>query len=108
MGWLLVLFDLPTDTKYERQQATKFRNGLLDLGYLMLQYSVYARCAVTLDKKNGFINDIKVIAPTTGNVQCYFITDRQWEECITVTKNVKKSKRQIDKSDKINEQLQFW
>jgi CRISPR-associated protein Cas2 len=108
MGWLIVLFDLPTDTKYERHQATKFRNGLLNLGYLMLQYSVYARCAITLDKKMGFINKIKKIAPTTGNVQCYFITDRQWEECITITKNKEKSYRQIEKEDKINEQLQFW
>jgi CRISPR-associated protein Cas2 len=108
MGWLLILFYLPTDTKEERHQATKFRNKLLDLGYLMLQYSVYARCAVSLDRKKGLINDIKKIAPTTGNVQCYFITDRQWEECITITKNKEKSVRQIDSEDKINEQLQFW
>ncbi|MDR1720923.1 MAG: CRISPR-associated endonuclease Cas2 [Endomicrobium sp.] len=108
MGWLFVLFDLPTDTKYERLQASKFRNGLLDLGYLMLQYSVYVRCAVSLDKKKGLINDIKKIAPTTGNIQCYFITDLQWQECITISKSKKKSTRQIDNTNKINEQLQFW
>ncbi|GMO55001.1 MAG: CRISPR-associated endonuclease Cas2 [Candidatus Endomicrobiellum trichonymphae] len=108
MGWLIVLFDLPTDTKDERHQAAKFRNGLLDLGYLMLQYSVYARYAVTLDKKKGFINDIKKIAPTTGNVQCYFITDIQWEECITITKIKEKAARQIDNKDNISKQLQFW
>jgi CRISPR-associated protein Cas2 len=108
MGWLIVLFDLPTDTKDERHQATKFRNGLLDLGYLMLQYSVYARCAVILDKKKGFISDIKKIAPTTGNVQCYFITDTQWEECITISKAKEKKARQIDNKDNISEQLQFW
>jgi CRISPR-associated protein Cas2 len=108
MGWLIVLFDLPTDTHEERYQAAKFRNGLLDLGYLMLQYSVYARCAVTLDKKKGFLNSIKKIAPTTGNIQCYFITDIQWEECITISKNKGKNARQIDNTDNISEQLQFW
>lgn len=108
MGWMIVLFDLPTDTKQERHIATKFRNSLLDLGYLMLQYSVYARCAVTLDKKNKFINDLKSIAPTTGNVQCYFITDRQWQECITISKTEKKHQRQINKDDEIDKQLQFW
>lgn len=108
MGWLLILFDLPTDTKEERRQAAKFRNGLLDLGYLMLQYSIYARCAVSLDRKKGLVSDVKKIAPTTGNVQCYFITDRQWEECITITKNEEKNPYQIDFEDKINEQLQFW
>jgi CRISPR-associated protein Cas2 len=53
MGWLIVLFDLPTDTKEERYQATRFRNRLLDLGYLMLQYSVYARCTVILEKEKN-------------------------------------------------------
>jgi CRISPR-associated protein Cas2 len=108
MGWMIVLFDLPTDTKEERHEATKFRNKLLDLGYLMLQYSVYARCAVSLDKREGFITALKNIAPTTGNVQCYFITDIQWQECITISKPSKQHERQINKNTKINEQLQFW
>jgi CRISPR-associated protein Cas2 len=73
----------------------------------MLQYSVYARCAVTLEKRKKFISDIKKIAPTTGNVQCYFITDIQWKECITISQT-KKTTRQIDNKDCINEQLQFW
>jgi CRISPR-associated protein Cas1 len=34
-------------------ETIKFRNGLLDLGYLMLLYSVYARCAVIWGKKKG-------------------------------------------------------
>lgn len=108
MGWMIVLFDLPTDTKEERHEATKFRNNLLDFGYLMLQYSVYARCAVSLDKKQKFINELKSIAPETGNVQCYFITERQWEECITISTTSKKHNRQINKNSKIEEQLQFW
>jgi CRISPR-associated protein Cas2 len=38
MGWLLVVFDLPVGTKKERRLASGFRNYLLDLGYLMLQF----------------------------------------------------------------------
>lgn len=108
MGWILVLFDLPTDTKKERREAARFRKKLLDIGFLMLQYSVYARCAVTLDKKNAVINKLRLIAPTTGNVQCIFITDRQWENSITLSNTEKKSRRQITKNTKVHEQIQFW
>jgi len=108
MGWVLVLFDLPTDTKEERREATRFRNNLLDSGFLMLQYSVYAKCAVTLEKKAALINNLRIIAPTTGNVQCLFITDAQWGKCITLSAAEAKSRRQIKKTTEMGEQLQFW
>lgn len=108
MGWLLVLFDLPVTTKSERRKASRFRNDLLDKGYLMLQYSAYARCAVTLDKKKTLLNELKIIAPDTGNVQCIFITDAQWGQSVIISKPQKQSDRQINKNTKIGEQLQFW
>lgn len=108
MGWLLVMFDLPTDTKAERREAARFRKNLLDLGYLMQQYSVYARCAVTLEKKRAHLNQLKLIAPSTGNVQCLFVTDAQWGKTVTICRNYQPSKRQITKETKIGEQLQFW
>ena len=41
--WLQVMFDLPVNTKKQRKKATGFRNGLLDLGFEMIQFSVYQR-----------------------------------------------------------------
>lgn len=108
MGWLLVLFDLPTDTKEERREASRFRNALLDSGFLMLQYSVYAKNAVSVEKKNSVIHNLKIISPTTGNIQCIFITDAQWGNIITISAAEVKKKRQIDAKASIGEQLQFW
>ena len=108
MGWLIVLFDLPVTLKKERKLATTFRNDLLDNGYLMLQYSVYVRCAVTLDKKAGLINELKEINPGTGNIQCLFITDAQWGESEILHSAEKQSARGIRKGTTIGEQLQFW
>lgn len=108
MGWLLVLFDLPVETKDERRLATKFRNNLLDKGYLMLQYSVYARCAVTLEKKDTLIRQLRGINPGTGNIQCIFLTDAQWGQSIILHATDKISKRGIRKDTHIGEQLQFW
>lgn len=108
MGWLLVLFDLPTDTKSQRREAARFRNALLDLGYLMLQYSVYARCAVTAETRKAHLVRLKKIAPDTGNVQCFFITDTQWGKCVTISHPNNQTKRQLDTKTKMHEQLQFW
>lgn len=106
---MLVMFDLPTDTKSERREATRFRNALLDKGYLMLQYSVYAKCAITLDKKASLVNTLRLIAPSTGDVKSIFITDSQWGKTIAISRSEKPaSKRKIDKADGVGEQLQFW
>lgn len=108
MGWLLVLFDLPVITRKERRAASKFRNDLLDNGYLMLQYSVYARCAVTLDKKARLINELRQMNPGTGNIQCLFITDAQWGESIILHAVDVPTARSVCKDTTIGEQLQFW
>ena len=108
MGWLIVIFDLPVTTKKERRLATKFRNDLLDEGYLMLQYSVYARCAVTLEKKTSLINELKRINPGTGNVQCFYITDAQWGQSVILHSTTKISRRSTKKAQALKNQLQFW
>lgn len=108
MGWLLVLFDLPTDTKAQRHEATRFRNALLDQGYLMLQYSVYARCAVSTETKKAHLVRLKKVAPDSGNIQCIFITDVQWEKTVTISHPNNRTKRQLDTKMPLYEQLQFW
>lgn len=108
MGWLVVMFDLPTDTAEERRKASRFRNDLLDGGYLMLQYSVYARCAVTLEKKNALVNQLQTISPDTGNIHCLFITDAQWGDATIICAAPRDSKKIIEKDTQIGEQLQFW
>lgn len=108
MGWLIVMFDLPTDTPEERRLATRFRNDLLDAGYLMLQYSVYVRSAVTLDKKESFISHLKKINPNTGSIKCLFITDTQWGQIEEISNKAKSSNKNISNYPNIYEQLQFW
>ena len=107
MGWLLVLFDMPVTTAEERKAATKFRNTLLDCGYLMLQFSAYARCAVTLEKRQGLINELRKATPESGTIQCLYMTDAQWAGIITLHQG-KKSDKDVKKQVQIGEQLQFW
>ena len=41
--WILVFFDLPTETKAERKIYSDFRKKLLKDGYSMFQFSIYVR-----------------------------------------------------------------
>ena len=50
MGWLMAMFDLPVILDEERKEAARFRKALLDDGFIMIQYSVYSRPCVSLER----------------------------------------------------------
>ena len=37
------MFDMPTITNEDKKNYTKFRDNLIDDGFIMIQYSVYVR-----------------------------------------------------------------
>jgi len=76
--WLFCFFDLPVGTKTQRRAATRFRNLLKDDGFIMLQYSVYARLCRGEDGNQKHVDRIRSFLPTEGAVRCLTITDRQY------------------------------
>ncbi|MBR9651935.1 CRISPR-associated endonuclease Cas2 [Thalassovita aquimarina] len=77
--WIWALFDLPVLTRTERKNATRFRNDLLDLGFQMVQYSVYLRHAYSKEKADTIAAKVGDCVPETGHVQILFFTDRQYQ-----------------------------
>jgi CRISPR-associated protein Cas2 len=78
MGWILVTFDLPVGTPNERREATWFRNFLKDDGFMMLQFSVYARPCVSHEHVEKHAARLKALAPIHGLIRLMFFTDKQW------------------------------
>jgi len=76
--WLFVFFDLPVGTKSERRMATRFRNFLKDDGYMMLQFSVYARVCRGEDGAMKHVARVTRNLPGNGNVRALQVTDRQY------------------------------
>ncbi len=76
---IIVFFDLPVKTKNERREATAFRNFLLNDGYHMLQYSVYARICNGLDAVAKHRERVKRNLPDNGSVRLLVITEKQYE-----------------------------
>lgn len=76
--WLFVFFDLPVGTKEQRRRATRFRNSLRDDGFLMLQFSVYARVCRGQDAVEKHVRRVRGSLPKEGSVRALQVTDRQY------------------------------
>ena len=93
--WLFVFFDLPVKTKPERRTSTRFRNFLLKDGYMMIQFSVYARICNGKDRVDKHLQRLNSIIPEKGSVRVIQITDKQYERMkilVGTKKNNEKSK----------------
>ena len=78
----IVMFDLPVITDTQKRIATKFRNFLLDNGYIMMQFSVYSRICKNNDDLLKHVNRIKINAPKSGNIRMIQITENQYNNMI--------------------------
>lgn len=76
--WVLVFFDLPTDTKKERKAATDFRKMLISDGFIMFQFSIYMRHCPSGENAEVHIRRVKEALPAYGQVGILSITDKQF------------------------------
>ena len=78
--WIMVFFDLPTETKTEKKNYTDFRKRLVRDGFTMFQFSIYVRhCA---SRENSYIhaNRVKKLLPPKGHIGILSVTDKQFKE----------------------------
>lgn len=78
--WVLILFDLPTDTKKERKAAADFRKSLIGDGFTMFQFSIYVRNCPSVENAAVHIARVKRSLPEYGKVCIMRITDRQFDD----------------------------
>lgn len=76
--WIMVQFDLPTNTKLERKLGAKFRKDLIGDGFSMFQYSIYVRHCPSVENAEVHKRRVRNMIPKTGNVCMFTITDKQF------------------------------
>ncbi len=76
--WVLVLFDLPTETKRDRKAYTEFRKKLQRDGFTMFQFSIYIRHCASMENAEVHIKRVKSFLPDFGQVGILCITDKQF------------------------------
>lgn len=90
--WLLVMFDLPTETKAQRKRAADFRKCLIKDGFTMFQFSIYVRNCASRENTEVHISRVKNLLPEEGKVCIISITERQFHDIILYEGNKKKAK----------------
>jgi CRISPR-associated protein Cas2 len=84
MGWLIVAFDLPVKENEERKAYAEFRKFLLNDGYQMIQFSVYARSLVTYSRMQTHIRRLESQIPPEGSIRAWYITQAQWQRGLVI------------------------
>lgn len=78
--WVLVFFDLPTETKAERKIYSNFRKDILKDGFIMFQFSIYMRHCPSRENAEVHVKRVKKILPEKGHIGIMCITDKQFGE----------------------------
>jgi len=78
--WLLVLFDLPTETKKDIRAYTRFRKNLISDGFTMFQFSIYIRHCASMENAEVHKKRIRSFLPEYGKVGVICLTDKQFAD----------------------------
>lgn len=76
--WIMVFFDLPTETKKERKIYTDFRKHMIKDGFTMFQFSIYLRHCPSRENADVHIKRVKNSLPEKGKIGILTITDKQF------------------------------
>ena len=76
--WIMVFFDLPTETKKDRKIHANFRKNLIRDGFTMFQFSIYIRNCPSFENATVHIRRLKHLLPEKGQVGILSITDKQF------------------------------
>ncbi len=76
--WMIVMFDLPVDTKKAVKEANDFRIRLKKDGFMMMQLSVYSRHCPSRESADVHERRVKRFLPPDGEVRIMRITDKQF------------------------------
>ncbi len=76
--WVMVFFDLPTETASERKVASKFRKLIMADGFGMFQFSIYLRHCPSRENADVHTKRVKKLLPEKGHIGILTITDKQF------------------------------
>ncbi len=100
--WMIVMFDLPTETARDKRNYQLFRSFILDEGFAMLQYSVYGRHCATREIAANKELRVGRSLPPRGEVRVLTVTDAQFARMRIYREN-RRTRPEAPAS-----QLEFW
>lgn len=77
---IICMFDLPVETDDQRRAYRVFRKNLIKEGFIMVQFSVYARTCQNRDHASRIERRIQKFLPKEGNVRLLSVTEKQYSD----------------------------
>jgi CRISPR-associated protein Cas2 len=74
----ILFFDLPSVSKTDHREYTKFVKLIKKKGFVMLQESVYTKLSINESAVNSVLGDIKKALPKDGIISVLTITEKQF------------------------------
>ncbi len=96
---IIVFFDLPVTSKKDRKAYTDFRKFLIKDGFIMIQYSVYAKTARNYDDAKKHYAIIKKNVPSKGAVRAMIVTEKQYGSIEILAGERMESENLLDNKD---------
>ncbi len=78
--WILVFFDLPTESKKNRRAYVDFHKFLERDGFTMFQFSIYVRHCASSENAAVHMRRVRSNLPEYGKVGILCITDKQFAD----------------------------
>lgn len=75
---ILLFFDLPSVTKTDHREYSKFMKNIEKKGFFMLQESVYTKLALNQSVVDSTMREIKAKLPKDGLISVLTITEQQF------------------------------
>ena len=76
--WIMVLFDLPTETKQDKKNYADFRKKMQKDGFTMFQFSAYLRHCSSRENAEVHVKRVQRNLPPKGHVGILTVTDKQF------------------------------
>lgn len=76
--WVMVFFDLPTETAADRKRAAIFRKNLIKDGFEMFQFSIYIRHCASRENAETHCRRVRSAIPEKSKIGLMTITDKQF------------------------------
>ena len=75
---IILYFDLPSVTKTDKREYSRFKKLLTRKGFFMMQESVYTKLALNQTVVDSTMRDIKEKLPKDGIISVLTITEQQF------------------------------
>lgn len=76
----ILFFDLPQVTSSEKRIYRKFVKNIKEIGFYMIQESVYVKMSIDSQVVSSVVSKVKSFSPKNGNIIILSVTEKQFSQ----------------------------